>query len=77
MPDNQKIISDLIIQFAESGGLSNSDFVEIIELCNLYLQLKPLGEFGKENGITYQGLLKSKRFQIVTVLNKKFVVDNF
>jgi hypothetical protein len=28
MPENQKIISDLIIQFAESGGLSNSDFVE-------------------------------------------------
>jgi hypothetical protein len=28
MPENQKIISDLIIQFAESGGLSISDLVE-------------------------------------------------
>jgi hypothetical protein len=76
MTDNQKFIADLIVEFTESGKLSNADLVKLIKLINDYLNLRPLLEFGKENGITYPGLLKSKRFKVVEVLNKKWVIDN-
>lgn len=76
MPENQKIIADLIVQFVESRGLTNAELVELMKLINDYLNLKPLLEFGKENKISYPGLLKSKRFEVIEFLNKKWVIDN-
>jgi len=76
MSGNQKIIAELIVEFTESGLLSNEDLVSLLKLLNDYLNLRPLIEFGKENGITYPGLLKSKRFKVVEALNKKWVIDN-
>jgi hypothetical protein len=76
MPENQKIIADFIVEFTEAGRLSNSELVELLKLIQDYLNLRPLIEFGKENKISYPGLLKSKRFEVVEFLNKKWVIDN-
>jgi hypothetical protein len=63
-----------ISQSFENGELNNENMVQIIELCGLYLNLKTISDYAKENGITYNG---AKRFRNnVTIFNTKFIIDN-
>jgi hypothetical protein len=63
-----------ISQSFESGALNNENMVQIIELCGLYLNLKTIPDYAKDNGITYNG---AKRYrENVTIFNTKFIIDN-
>jgi len=76
MSEKQPLILNFVAQKYESGELDNSDLVELIKLCESYLNPVPLLKFGKENKISYPGLLKSKRFEVVELIGKKYVIDN-
>jgi len=67
-------ISSLISESFESGKLNNSDLIQIIELCGMYLNLKTITEYAKQKKMSYNG---EKKFRnIVKIFGCKFVVDN-
>lgn len=58
----------------ESGDLSNSDIIRIIELCGTYLNIKTRSAYSKENNISYNG---AKKFRYnVNIFGVKFIIDN-
>jgi len=67
-------ISSLISESFESGKLNNSDLIQIIELCGMYLNLKTIPEYAKQNKMSYNGVKKFRN--IVKIFGCKFVVDN-
>lgn len=76
MTKNQPIVLDFIAKKYQSGELDDDDLVAIIKLIEPYLNPVPLLEFGKENKISYPGILKSKRFRVEEFFKKKYVIDN-
>ena len=57
-----------------AGELSNSDLVQIIELCGSYLNIRTRSQYAKEEGKSYNG---AKNFRTnITLFGKKFVIDN-
>lgn len=68
MSKNQSLIINFVSEKFEKGELDNSDLVELIKLAELYLNPKPLLQFGKENKITYPGILKSKKYAVEILL---------
>jgi len=67
-------ISSLISESFEEGKLNNSDLIQIIELCGMYLNLKTIPEYAKQNKMSYNGVKKFRN--IVKIFGCKFVVDN-
>lgn len=76
MSKNQSLVLNFVAVKFEKGELDNSDLVELIKLCSDYLHLRPLLEVCKEQKISYPGILKSKRFEVVEIIGKKFIIDN-
>jgi len=76
MSKNQSVVLNFVGEKFEKGELDNSDLVELIKLAADYLHLRPLLEICKEQKISYPGILKSRRFEVVEVIGKKFVIDN-
>jgi len=67
-------ISSLISESFEEGKLNNSDLIQIIELCGMYLNLKTIPEYAKQNKMSYNGVKKFRN--IVKIFGCKFVFDN-
>lgn len=54
--------------------LSNDDLVQIIEQCGMYLNLKTIPNYAKDNNISYNG---AKNYRtVVSIFNTKFIIDN-
>ena len=54
--------------------LSNDDLVKIIEQCGLFLNLKTISDYAKDNNISYNG---AKKFRYVKkIFNINFIIDN-
>lgn len=56
------------------GDFSNDDLVQFIEHCGMYLNLKTITDYAKENNMSYNGVKKFR--QIVEIFGVKFVIDN-
>jgi predicted transcriptional regulator len=67
-------LNELIANCVESGNASNEQMVECIQLLSDYLCLTTPKEYAKQKGIKFQSVYKSKK--TVTILGKKFIIDN-
>jgi predicted transcriptional regulator len=67
-------LNELIANCVESGNATNEQMVECIQLLSEYLCLITPKEYAKQKGIKFQSVYKSKK--TVTILGKKFIIDN-
>jgi len=67
-------LNELISNCVESGNATNEQMVESIQLISEYLCLITPKEYAKQKGIKFQSVYKSKK--TVTILGKKFIIDN-
>jgi predicted transcriptional regulator len=67
-------LNELIANCVESGNATNEQMVESIQLISEYLCLITPKEYAKQKGIKFQSVYKSKK--TVTILGKKFIIDN-
>jgi predicted transcriptional regulator len=67
-------LNELIANCVESGNATNEQMVESIQLLSDYLCLTTPKEYAKQKGIKFQSVYKSKK--TVTILGKKFIIDN-
>jgi len=67
-------LNELIANYVESGNATNDEMVECIQLISEYLCLITPKEYAKQKGIKFQSVYKSKK--PVTILGKKFIIDN-
>jgi predicted transcriptional regulator len=67
-------LNELIANCVESGNATNKQMVESIQLISEYLCLITPKEYAKQKGIKFQSVYKSKK--PVTILGKKFIIDN-
>ncbi len=66
----QKIITRLE-ELIYKGEISRDGMVQIIELCFLYSDLKPISKMAKQKGKTYNGILKTHK--AIKINGKKYV----
>jgi hypothetical protein len=67
-------LNELIGNCVESGNATNEQMVEGIQQLSDYLCLITPKEYAKQKGIKFQSVYKSKK--TVTILGKKFIIDN-
>ncbi len=67
-------LNNLIVNYVESGNATNQELIESIQLISEYLCLTTPKEYAKQKGIKFQSVYKSKK--PVTILGKKFIIDN-
>ena len=67
-------LNNLITNCVESGNATNGELVEGIQQLSDYLGLITPKEYAKQKGIKFQSVYKSKK--TVTILGKKFIIDN-
>jgi hypothetical protein len=65
---------NFIAEKFENNELDNSDMVQIIELCGMYLNLQTISDYAKEHNLSYNGV-KNHR-QIVNLFGNKYVLEN-
>ena len=70
--------TDKLLKFVsekfENSELNNDSMVQLIELCGMYLNLKTIPKYAKENNMSYNG---TKKFRTIKeILKIKFVIDN-
>lgn len=58
----------------ENNELTNDEMIEIIEHVGMYLNLKKIPDYRKENNMSYNGVKNFRNVKII--FNTKFVVDN-
>jgi len=61
-------------QSIQSGKWSNTGLVQLIELAGMYLNIKTIPDYAKDQRITYNGA--KKRISPITIFNVKFIIDN-
>lgn len=61
-------------QSIQAGKWSNSGLVQLIELAGMYLNIKTIPDYAKDQKITYNGA--KKRINPITIFNVKFIIDN-
>lgn len=61
-------------QSIQSGKWSNTGLVQLIELAGMYLNIKTIPDYAKDQRITYNGA--KKRINPITIFNVKFIIDN-
>lgn len=63
-----------IMKGMENQMLSNNDLIEIIEAAGLFLNLRTIADYAKQNNISYNG---AKNFRDkVELFGVSFVIDN-
>jgi hypothetical protein len=70
LEDIKQIIGDMV----QDDELSNDELVQIIEHCGMYLNLKTVSDFAKDNEMSYNGVKKFRN--VVKIFNVKFVIEN-
>lgn len=72
--ENTKKTLNFIARKFETNQLDNNSLVQLIELCGMYLNIKSISEYAKDNNLSYNGVKKHRN--IVNIFNTKFVLDN-
>ena len=67
-------IVNRIGQLMHEGMFNNKELVQLIELSGMYLNIKSISDYAKENNMSYNGVKHHR--QIVTLFNNKYVIDN-
>lgn len=67
-------ICDHVAKRFQSDELTNDDMVQLIECAGMFLNLKTIADYARDNKMSYNGV-KNNRC-IVTIFNVQFVVDN-
>ena len=68
------VICDHIAARFQNDELTNNDLVQLIEHCGMFLNLKTIPDYAKDNKMSYNGVKNNR--EIVDIFNVKFVVDN-
>lgn len=70
--------TDKLIAFVrrkfEAGELNNNSLVELFKDMGLYLNLKTISDYARDNNMSYEGVKKGRRVE--EIFNVKFVIDN-
>jgi hypothetical protein len=69
-----KLLCEFLHNKMQSGDFTNDDLVQFIEHAGMYLNLKTIPDYAKENNMSYNGVKKFRT--IVNLFNTKFVIDN-
>lgn len=72
--NTDKLLSFIADKYQNKGELDNSSLVQIIELCSMFLNLKTLSNYSKENKISYNGAKKCRKH--IKIDNVKFIINN-
>ena len=73
--ENTKKLLKFISQKFEGDEPDNDSLVQIIELCEMYLNIQTISSYAKANNLSYNG---AKNFRNVkTIFGGKFIIDNF
>ena len=70
----EHLISELITSGVFEKELSNSNLVQIIELCGDYLNIRTISQYAKDEGISYNGA--KKRIKPVEIFGIKWIIEN-
>ena len=62
-------------QYIQLGKWSNTGLVQLIELAGMYLNIKTIPDYAKDQRITYNGA--RKRQKPTEIFGVKFIIDNF
>lgn len=62
-------------QSIQEGKWSNAGLVQLIELAGMYLNIKTIPDYAKDQQITYNGARKRQR--PTEIFGVKFIIDNF
>lgn len=74
LTDYEKNSLNKLGESIQNGQWSNEALVQLIELAGSFLNLQTIPDYCKSNGITYNGVKKSRNVQ--QIFNVKFVIDN-
>lgn len=58
-----------------SNELNNDSLIQIIELCGMFLNLKTISDYAKENKLSYNGVKNNRN--IITLFGVKYVLENY
>jgi len=72
---NGKKLINFLDEKMHDGNFTNDDLVHFIESVGGYLGLKTIPDYAKENNLSYNGVKKFR--EVKTILNVRFVIDNF
>ena len=61
-------------QSIQLGKWSNTGLVQLIELAGMYLNIKTIPDYAKDQKITYNGA--KKRQEPTEIFGVKFIIDN-
>jgi hypothetical protein len=71
---NGEKLNRFVFEKFQAGELENGDLVQLIELCGMFLNLKTISNYSRDNNLSYNGVKKFRK--IITLFNQKFVIDN-
>lgn len=74
MTDYELLALQKLGESIQNGKWSNDGLVQLIELTGLYLNIKSIPDYAKENKLSYNGVKKCRT--IVKIFNSKYVIDN-
>jgi hypothetical protein len=67
-------VEEYIYKCLQKDELTNENLVQIIERVNVYLNLKTISQYAKDNNKSYNGVKNHQ--QIISLFGCKFVADN-
>ena len=72
--DNTTKLLNFISQKFENGEIDNNTLVQLIELAGMYLNIKTIPDYCKENKISYNG---AKKFRNpIVIFGTKYIINN-
>ena len=74
MTDKERDILDRLGNYIQNHTVTNDFLVELLKLPAVFLNLKTIPQYAKENNISYQGVKTCRN--IKEIFNVKFVIDN-
>ena len=76
MTDYEQNIISRLEQLIFEGKIKNECLVQTLNLIAEYLNLQSISNFEKTAKESYQGILKSPKFEKIKIDNKIFIIDN-
>lgn len=74
MSEKEHIIIKRLYKFVSENDVSNDFLVQIIELSGMFLNLKTISDYARDNKMSYNGVKKHRN--VKEIFNVKFVIDN-
>lgn len=72
--ENTAKLIKFVAEKFEADELDNTSLVELFQDIGMYLNLKTIPEYARENGLTYQGVKSCRNVQ--EIFGVRFVVEN-